>query len=310
MRIIVFLALMISINIKAQIKDIDGQNYKTVVIGSQTWASENLNVSSFRNGDKIQEAKTIEEWRAAGKNQQPAWCYYENNEGNGKIFGKLYNWYAVNDTRGLVPNGCHIPTNKEWTDLINSQGGESSSVSKFKSTSEWGNSNGTNETGLSILPGGIRFDNGNFSFKNVYGVYWSSTPSNSFTAYYRYFDFPNGKISQFAHDKSHGFSVRYIIDNMEELKQEGVSEILDVNPVRNLPNPIFSMPEPVKCLDNQGRQYKTVVIGSQTWMAENLNVSTFRNGDIIPEAKTHEEWEKAITEKKPAWCYYWKKRSY
>jgi uncharacterized protein (TIGR02145 family) len=91
---------------------------------------------------------------------------------------------------------------------------------------------------------------------------------------------------------------------MEELKQEGVSEILDVNPVRNLPNPIFSMPEPVKCLDNQGRQYKTVVIGSQTWMAENLNVSTFRNGDIIPEAKTKEDWEQAGKNKQPAWCYY------
>jgi uncharacterized protein (TIGR02145 family) len=76
-----------------------------VTLNNRVWTVENLSVSNFRNGDIIPQAKTTEEWKVAGKNQEPAWCYYENNEGNGEKFGKLYNWYAVNDRRGLVPKG-------------------------------------------------------------------------------------------------------------------------------------------------------------------------------------------------------------
>jgi uncharacterized protein (TIGR02145 family) len=119
MRIIILLALMMSICIKAQVKDIEGQNYKTVIIGSQTWVSENLNVSTFRNGDKIKEAKTIEEWEKAIIEKKPAWCYYDNDIEKGELYGKLYNWYALNDSRGLAPLGWHIPTIYEWTTLNN-----------------------------------------------------------------------------------------------------------------------------------------------------------------------------------------------
>ena len=98
MRIIILLALTISIGIKAQIKDIEGQNYKIVVIGSQTWMAENLNVTTFRNGDIIPEAKTDEEWRVAGNNQQPVWCYYDNDPKNGEKYGKLYNYQNFNST--------------------------------------------------------------------------------------------------------------------------------------------------------------------------------------------------------------------
>jgi uncharacterized protein (TIGR02145 family) len=81
----------------------DGKVYKTVVIGNQTWMAKNLNVSTFRNGDLIPEAKTLSDWHYAKLNKQPAWCYYDNDPGNGEIYGKLYNWYAVNDSRGLAP---------------------------------------------------------------------------------------------------------------------------------------------------------------------------------------------------------------
>jgi len=109
--------------------------YKTVTIGTQVWMKENLNVSSFRNGDPIPEAKTDEEWKAAGDAKQPAWCYYDNDPNNGAKYGKLYNWYAVNDSRGLAPVGYHVPTDEEWSVLIGFLGDDAGK--KMKSTSGW-----------------------------------------------------------------------------------------------------------------------------------------------------------------------------
>ena len=110
---------------------------QTVTIGTQVWMTKNLDVSTFRNGDGIPQAKTDEEWEAAGDNKQPAWCYYENNAANGTKYGKLYNWYAVNDARGLAPAGYHIPTDEEWTVLSTFLGGEDVAGKKMKSTSGW-----------------------------------------------------------------------------------------------------------------------------------------------------------------------------
>ena len=110
---------------------------QTVTIGTQTWTTKNLDVATFRNGDAIPQAKTNEEWEAAGENKQPAWCYYENNTANGTKYGKLYNWYAVVDTRGLAPAGYHIPTDEEWTVLSTYLGGEAVAGKKMKSTSGW-----------------------------------------------------------------------------------------------------------------------------------------------------------------------------
>ena len=107
--------------------------YKTVQIGTQVWMTKNLDVSTFRNGDPIPEAKTDEEWEKAGENKQPAWCYYNNDPGNGEKYGKLYNWYAVNDSRGLAPVGYHIPSDAEWTILTDFLGGEDAAGNKMKS---------------------------------------------------------------------------------------------------------------------------------------------------------------------------------
>jgi len=109
-----------------------------VKIGTQVWTSKNLDVSTFRNGDPIPQAKNAEEWKKAGENRQPAWCYYNNNEQNGKVYGKLYNWHAVNDSRGLAPNGYHIPSDAEWTILTDKLGGEEIAGKKMKSKQGWG----------------------------------------------------------------------------------------------------------------------------------------------------------------------------
>ena len=97
--------------------DIDGNIYKTVKIGSQTWMAENLNVEHFQNGYPIQEAKTNEEWKKAGENNRPAWCYYNFDPINGEKYGKLYNWYAINDSRRLTPKEWHVPSDNEWKEL-------------------------------------------------------------------------------------------------------------------------------------------------------------------------------------------------
>ena len=113
-------------------------NYaQTVTIGKQVWMTKNLNVDKFRNGDSIPQAKTYEEWEAAGENKQPAWCYYDNDPANGAKYGKLYNFFAVNDSRGLAPTGYHIPSDEEWTKLTDYLGGSSAAGTKMKSASGW-----------------------------------------------------------------------------------------------------------------------------------------------------------------------------
>ena len=98
-----------------------GTAFETVQIGSQIWTKQNLNVSTFRNGEPIPEARTDEEWKEAGRLHHAAWCYYKNDPNNAgvKWYGKLYNYWAVVDKRGLAPKGFHIPNKDEWTIFLN-----------------------------------------------------------------------------------------------------------------------------------------------------------------------------------------------
>lgn len=133
------------------------KDLKSVTIGSQTWTSQNLNVSSFRNGDLILQAKTLEEWKNALEDGKPAWCYYEFQESNGLIYGKFYNWYAVHDPRGLAPKGWHIPKIGEWDILINFVGSDRTWDKMVDTSNGWmqGISKTSNETGFSVLGGGL-----------------------------------------------------------------------------------------------------------------------------------------------------------
>ncbi len=110
---------------------------KDVKIGTQVWTSKNLDVSTFRNGEAIPQAKDKAQWKYAAENKISAWCYYEFNENNGKKFGKLYNWYAINDSRGLAPKGYHVPSDAEWTILVDFLGGEKIAAKKMKSKDGW-----------------------------------------------------------------------------------------------------------------------------------------------------------------------------
>jgi len=99
------------------IKDIDGNKYNTIKIGKQVWTVQNLNVERYRNGDLIPQIKDENKLQ---NTTTGAWCYFWNNKEKDKLFGKLYNWYAVTDPRGLTPKGWHIPNDNEWLELKHS----------------------------------------------------------------------------------------------------------------------------------------------------------------------------------------------
>jgi len=182
----------------------------TIKIGTQIWAMANLNVSIFRNGDTIPEAKTNQEWVIAGESGKPAWCWYNNDQRNGQKYGKLYNWYAVNDPRGLAPAGWTLPTDADWTKLMFYLGGQQMSGKKLKSDSGWIDGNiGTNESGFTGLPGGYRIENGMFLNLGSIGTWWSVTESKALTAVDFYLSL-SGSLGRSSNPKQRGESVRCI----------------------------------------------------------------------------------------------------
>jgi uncharacterized protein (TIGR02145 family) len=187
--------------------------YKTIRIDTQEWTAENLNAGSFRNGDPIPEARSDEEWRKAGQDGTPAWCYYENKSENGSRYGRLYNWYAVTDKRGLAPAGWHISGDAEWRNTTDFLGGEDAAGTKMKSSNGWtDNGNGTNESGFTGLPGGCRDLNGNFGYIDKIGYWWTSTEKDAALAWYRCIDKSPYYVYRTNYYKQNGLSVRCIRD--------------------------------------------------------------------------------------------------
>ena len=157
-----------------------------VSIDSQTWSVRNLNVGKFRNGEPIPQAKTKEEWKNAGVNRQPAWCFYNFDISNVDIYGRLYNFYAVTDSRGLAPDGWRIPTEQDFIKLheycggrydnLDDYNGISGYAKRMRSQKGWSNNyGGSNESGFSALPGGMCTYEGEFFDLGSSGHWWSST---------------------------------------------------------------------------------------------------------------------------------------
>ncbi|MHC1706102.1 MAG: fibrobacter succinogenes major paralogous domain-containing protein [Bacteroidales bacterium] len=192
-------------------------NYPSVTIGDQIWMKENLNVDKFRNGDPIPHVKNYNEWTAARKNKQPAWCYYNNRPAKGEKYGKLYNWYAVNDPRGLAPEGWKIPSDEDWSRLTDFLGGAHFAGKKMKFTDFWADNdgesgNGTNASDFSGLPGGERSYLGPFDKIGNLGRWWSSTEDNAQYAWYRHLVNSTGILYRGTGFKPSGYSVRCLRD--------------------------------------------------------------------------------------------------
>ena len=188
------------------IREYDGRLAKKILntakIGAQKWTTENLDVECYSNGDPISQVTDPEEW---DKLESGAWCYFKNEVGN-KHLGKLYNWYAVNDKRGLASKGFHIPSDKEWIKLTQYLGAGYLGSKMMKNTNGWEKGDdSSNECLFEGLPCGLRNSDGSYSKLNEFHVnWWSSTDTWGFHLGYHY------TLEQW--DKNIGLSVRCIKD--------------------------------------------------------------------------------------------------
>ena len=201
--------------------DIDGNIYPSITICSQVWMAKNLNTSRYRNGDAIPEVQDTAVWRTTTTG---AWCYYANTTANGTTYGKLYNWYAVNDPRGLAPAGWHVASDAEWTTVGNCLGGELTAGGKMKTTGtkqagtglwEDPNTGATNSSGFAGQPGGFRYGSGTYYYIGKSASFWTSTEYDGSNAQYR--DLVWNDISMFAGTfsfslKDYGNAVRCVKD--------------------------------------------------------------------------------------------------
>lgn len=185
-----------------------------IKIGTLNWMNSNLNVDSFHNGDMIQEVKTDEDWKLFAELGKPCWCYYDNDPLNGSIYGKLYNWHAVADKRGLAPEGWHIPSEKEFSILVDNLGGPAIAGGSLKSRSYWNmpNTGATNSSIFTGLPGGFRYEDGQFIFKGNYGYWWTSSEFDSLNALGVRLNYDDVSLNQYDYPKCIGFSIRCVLD--------------------------------------------------------------------------------------------------
>jgi len=195
-------------------------NLCEVTVGTQIWSCKNLDVRHYRNGDPIPQVTDASQWINLTSG---AWCWYDNDSATyAAVYGRLYNWYAVNDPRGLAPQGWHVATDADWTTLTTFLGGESVAGGKLKTTGtqywESPNTGATNSTGFSALPGGFRgggFSSGSFAFSIRRNGYWwtssSSDPANEWI-WIRTMRWDQNSVYRTVSDKRAGQSVRLVKD--------------------------------------------------------------------------------------------------
>ena len=201
-----------------------GYDYATVLIGEQCWFAENLRSESYENGDAIPAGLSDSQWNNTSSGAVAVYgegnsdCYNYSPDGDAcdeawslSEYGRFYNWYAVDDARGLCPSGWHVPTDGEWTVLTDHLGGESVAGGQMKTTYGWiPGGNGTNSSGFSGLPGGYRSNDGYFNLAGSYGYWWSSSPFGSL-AWYRVLG-NDEDVFRNSNSLRYGFSVRCVRD--------------------------------------------------------------------------------------------------
>ncbi len=181
------------------VTDIDGNVYQTVPIGDQCWMAENLKVTHYRNGDPLS-----------------SWWDYDYDEANGFVYGKLYNWYVIDDSRGIAPEGWHVPSDAEWQTLVDYLGGEAVAGGKMKEvgTFHWNspNTGANNESGFTGLPGGMRFSTGSFDFVGEMGTFWSTTEYDGNQVWYLRLVYNSSNILLSVDFKHTAYSIRCVKD--------------------------------------------------------------------------------------------------
>jgi uncharacterized protein (TIGR02145 family) len=189
--------------------DIDNNEYHLVKIGEQIWFKENFSSTTFRNGDPILQAQSKYEWEKAGLNHQPAWCFHQDAESNDLELGKLYNWYAVADNRGLAPAGFKVPTKDDWNKLHEFIGKNNSSGIKIIKGENWDSKLiGDNRLGFSAIPAGYRTENNLFSSIGHSAAWWTSSSEKDKEAIG--YAITESELKTNSYLRSQGFSVRLI----------------------------------------------------------------------------------------------------
>jgi uncharacterized protein (TIGR02145 family) len=294
-------------------KDIDGNEYQVIKIGSQWWMAENLKVTHYRNGDPIPEVTDSSAWSDL---YSGAYCNYDNHEGNASVYGRLYNWLAVNDSRNIAPEGWHVPSDAEWQTLVNYLGGNTVAGGKMKETGtvHWNspNTGATNESGFTALPGGGRASGlfgSDFDGMGEIAAFWSSTSYSSNNAWARFLEYEHAEVNRAFAVKRYGLSVRCVTQSFGniscgDVNDDGLINILDITYLISYlylggPAPWCECGVPI--IDIDGNVYQTVLIGDQCWMMENLKVTHYRNGDPIPNVTDLDDWIDLTT---GAYCEY------
>jgi uncharacterized protein (TIGR02145 family) len=208
--------------------DIDGNVYATITLGTQTWMLENLRTARYRNGDSIRHAADPTMWRNLKlETDKGGWCHYNNDPGYETTYGKLYNWYAVTDTRNIAPEGWHVPTKADW-DLLQDYLGDNSTVThtipiigrklKEAGLTHWTGPNpADNISGFTALPGGRRAETSSFYGFSYKAYFWSSSTAGGY-AFYRELSWDSESVifqifsPNWDQWRSYGLSVRCVMD--------------------------------------------------------------------------------------------------
>lgn len=211
---ILILFCIVSTSLHAQtVKDIDGNVYHTATIGKQVWMVENLKVIHYQNGVEIPIVGDHMKWSFLEKG---ACCDYDNSPLSNDIYGKLYNFYTIESNNNLCPSGWHVPSDNEWTTLTSFLGDKNNAGVKLKGIGidywQRPNSEATNESGFTALPGGNRASDGSFAFLGSCGYWWSSTHFNKSDGWGRYLFCNSNNLFRSNSSEGSAFSVRCLKD--------------------------------------------------------------------------------------------------
>lgn len=196
------------------VTDVDGNSYSVVTIGSQCWMGENLKVTHFRDGSPIPEVADSTDWKNL---TTPGMVSYDNDHAYDATYGKLYNWFAVGDARGICPDGWHVPHDNEYqvlTKYLDPEGDFAGGRMKEAGTEHWltPNEGANNSSGFTALPGGMRFREGQFQWLGENGLFWSTRQDGDFEAYFLTLTYDGADAHRTFIYKQSGFSCRCVKD--------------------------------------------------------------------------------------------------
>jgi uncharacterized protein (TIGR02145 family) len=297
----------------------DGYTYNLVGIGTQCWFKENLRSDNYRNGDAIPGELSDAQWSSRNSGAQTV---YNNDAANLATYGRLYNWYATQDSRGLCPTGFHVPSDGEWMTLEMALGMTQSQENEWgwrgsdqgtqlkAAPSDIPSWNGSNTIGFSGSPAGYRNNSGGFSLLGNFGIWWSSSPSGG-NAIKRSLRSEYSGVFRSYTGPLDGFSVRCVRDAeiglcfdpdtdgiCAENEVSGCSDSTasNFNPEATEEDNSCEFPVPAQCggqsaVTFDGHTYALVGIGTQCWFKENLRSDHYRNGDAIPGELSNSSWQ-------------------